>query len=127
MKKFVTCAGVVALVCGSVAVGFMAGCEDVRENQDITIALSAETISGEGAVTCVASLTASMGGSGNAITTLFLPLEWRVGNTSLGTISSIEGYSAVYVSSGNVGANTISVRDQRGNSGTIGITQLAAP
>ena len=133
MKKLVNRAAVATLVCGLVAMVFMAGCEDVQQNKDITITVSPDrnsvvdqlTISGPVAVTCVASLTSPMGGSSNAITTLFLPLEWWVRDTSLGSIVSSEGYSAVYVSSGNAGANTISVKDQRGISGTIGITQSA--
>jgi hypothetical protein len=97
----------------------------VQQNQDITISLSDDPISGVASVTCVASLTTPLSNSSNAISTLFLPLEWSVGNPSLGNIASSEGYSAVYVSTTNAGGNTISVKDQRGDSGTIGITQTA--
>jgi len=127
MKKLITGTGMVTLVCGLIAMALMAGCEDAEQNQDITITLSSDSVSGSAAVTCVAALTAPSTTTSNTITTLFLPLEWWVGNTEMGNISSSEGYSAVAVSnSGQTGANTISVRDQRGNSGTIGITQTAA-
>jgi hypothetical protein len=126
MKKFVTCTGIAMLVCGLVAMALMVGCEDAQQNQDITITLSSASVSGAAAVTCVAAYTQPSTVTSNTITTLFLPLEWWVGNTEMGTIASSEGYSAVYVSkSGQTGANTINVRDQRGNSGTIGITQTA--
>ena len=127
MKKLITCAGIVTIMFGLIAMALMVGCEDVEQNQDMTITLSSDSVSGSAAVTCVAALTAPSTTTSNTITTLFLPLEWWVGNTEMGNISSSEGYSAVYVSnSGQTGANTISVRDQRGNSGTIGITQTAA-
>jgi len=129
MKKLIYCASAVAFVCGIAAIGFTVGCEKVRQDKDITITLSSDTISSTGAVTCVASLSVPLANTSNTVNTLFLPLEWWVGDPSLGTIAASAGYSAVYVSSTNAGANTISVRDQRGNSGTIGITQIetAAP
>ncbi|MBT3296802.1 MAG: hypothetical protein HN919_15315 [Verrucomicrobia bacterium] len=49
---------------------------------------------------------------------LVLPLIWAVSNPALGTFSSSSGYDAVYVSTGALGSNIITVRDQMGASAT---------
>lgn len=56
---------------------------------------------------------------------LSLPLEWRVANPQLGTITQSAGFMAVYANSGQVGVNTVSVRDQYGAEGFAVITQVA--
>lgn len=54
---------------------------------------------------------------------LALPIEWRVTNPELGSINSGSANSAVYVSSGQAGANTIIARDQYGSEGFATVTQ----
>jgi hypothetical protein len=55
--------------------------------------------------------------------TLFLPLEWSVSDPSLGTIISSAGFSAVYRSTGKVGDNVVTVRDQGDAAGTTVVVQ----
>ena len=49
---------------------------------------------------------------------LVLPLIWTVSNPGLGTFTSASAYDAVYVSTGALGSNIITVRDQMGASAT---------
>ena len=49
---------------------------------------------------------------------LVLPLSWTVSNRNLGGFSTASGYDAVYVSTGALGSNIITVRDQMGASAT---------
>jgi len=56
---------------------------------------------------------------------LSLPLEWSVVNPALGSIMHSSGLIAVYANTGEVGVNTITVRDQYGADGFAVITQVA--
>jgi len=56
-------------------------------------------------------------------TTLVLPLNWSVSNPALGTIKASQGVTAVYESAGNVGENTVTVRDQTGNSEAMALVR----
>ena len=49
---------------------------------------------------------------------IVLPLIWVSGNPGLGTFTSTSGYDAVYVSTGALGSNIITVYDQMGASAT---------
>ena len=49
---------------------------------------------------------------------LVLPLIWTVSKPGLGTFTSASAYDAVYVSTGALGSNIITVRDQMGASAT---------
>jgi len=51
-------------------------------------------------------------------TTLYLPLAWSVSDLSLGSIRSTAQFTGIYQSSGAVGVNYITVRDQQGSEGT---------
>ena len=54
---------------------------------------------------------------------LSLPLEWRVANPQLGSITSQGGSSAAYTRSGLTGDNSIFVVDQFGAEGSASIRQ----
>lgn len=54
---------------------------------------------------------------------LALPLEWRVSNPALGTITSSSGYSAVYSRTSQSGVNVIIVEDQYGAEGMATVNQ----
>lgn len=56
---------------------------------------------------------------------LSLPLEWTVTNPALGHILHSSGYYATYAQTGEVGVNTITVRDQYGTEGFAVVTQVA--
>lgn len=65
-----------------------------------------------------ATITASVA-SGD----LALPLNWTVGDRSLGRIFSSAGATAVYETTGKTGNNTIIARDQLGREGAVAINQ----
>ena len=103
------------------------GCESTESAEDvITVAVdpAGGVLTGDNAT---ATLTASLANTDtNSLEELVLPLEWRVSNGSLGSIANSAGLSAVYISNGNEGANTITVTDQIGRSGLAAISQVKA-
>lgn len=96
----------------------LAGCEsnsDVAEDSggaSAVLAVNPDYVSIPAVVTNVV-LSAS-GGSGI--------YTWSVSDPDMGTITA-NGDWAVYTSAGSVGANTVTVSDDRGNSATAGILQ----
>lgn len=56
---------------------------------------------------------------------LSMPLEWRVSNPDLGSITHSSGSSAVYARTANNGENTVTVRDQYGAEGVAAVKQGA--
>lgn len=69
-------------------------------------------------------LSVTLTAQGNSTNTfLVLPLEWTVANGSLGRILSSAGVSAVYEAYPKDGVNSVTVRDQIGQSGVASITQ----
>ncbi len=115
----------VALLMG-VAV-LSAGCESTESAEDaltVTVNPADGVLVGKNAT---ATLTASLSNTDtNSLEELVLPLEWRVSNGSLGRIANSAGVSAVYISNGSEGANTITVSDQIGRSGIAAISQVKA-
>lgn len=119
MRAAILLAGVVAL-----AIGFTA-CEDVIQGTAITVTPETTTLIGaNAAVVLTASVPADGVSVSNQVDALFLPLVWSVRNPAMGRITSSEGYSAVYVSHGAIGQNTVTVRDQGGASGVAAINQI---
>lgn len=101
------------------------GCEST-ETEESSIVVTVSPVDGVliGA-NAAATLTASLGNSDtNNAESLVLPLKWSVANPSLGSLAKSAGLSAVYVSNGKLGANTISVHDQIGRSGVAAISQV---
>ena len=120
MRAAVLLAGVAAL-----AIGFTA-CEDVIQGTAITVTPeTSELIGANASVVLTASVPADGVSVSNQVDALFLPLVWSVRNPAMGRIASSEGYSAVYVSSGAIGQNTVTVRDQGGASGVAAVNQTA--
>jgi hypothetical protein len=54
---------------------------------------------------------------------LVLPLVWSVSDSSLGVIKASEGMTAIYESTGTIGNNTITVRDQGDKAGVAVVNQ----
>jgi hypothetical protein len=68
-------------------------------------------------------MTAAASGGTNSTTSLALPLVWTASDAALGGIKSSAGVTAIYQSTGKVGNNVITVRDQGESEGIAVITQ----
>jgi hypothetical protein len=109
-----------AVIMLGVAGVVLTGCESTGTTDSaITITASSSSITGKAAVT----LTAAAGGGTNSTTSLALPLVWTVSDVSLGDIKSSAGVTAIYQSTGKVGNNAITVRDQGSSEGVAVVTQ----
>ncbi len=101
------------------------GCESTETTESaitVTVEPAGGVLVGRNAT---ATLTASiMIADSNSTESLVLPLEWNVSEGSLGAITKSGGLSAVYVSNGREGANTISVKDRIGRKGVAAVTQV---
>jgi len=103
-------------VVASGLVWMMAGCEE-ESGRSLGVSPGNVTIGRN-----VATFTlAVVSGTGD----LSLPLQWSVVNPQLGTIMQSSGFMAVYANTGQVGVNTVTVRDQYGSDGFAVITQVA--
>ena len=99
-----------------VLVGIILGCESTSSGDlAIQVEPSSTEIAGQGTVFFTAVVDTNQN--------LVLPLEWSVDEPVLGRISESAGLSAVYVSSGAVGASAITVRDQSGRDGLAVVNQ----
>jgi hypothetical protein len=108
-----------AVIAGVVGV-VLTGCETTESaNSSIAITLSSSTITNKAAVT----MTAAASGGTNSTTSLALPLVWTASDAALGGIKSSAGVTAIYQSTGKVGNNVITVRDQGESEGIAVITQ----
>jgi hypothetical protein len=134
---------VVSLVCMALVVAALGivGCEDAQQsstwdNNVILFDPPSANISGAGATVVwtvsastntpnsVISTNTATGSSASAReTVLYLPLAWSVSDPTLGVISSTANFTAIYVSTGKVGNNTIRVEDQAGSAGTTVVEQ----
>lgn len=105
---------VAALLCWWV----VAGCESTSTvDSVITVAPTNVVLT---ASSLTATFTASMASTNR---TLALPLVWTVSDGSLGAIQSSQGLTAVYVSTGKLGNNAVTVRDQTYAEGMALVTQ----
>jgi len=112
-------AGLVGGLAVCFAVGlFVVGCDTTKTTDSVlTVSPPSATLTGAGAT---ATFTVSVSGSN---TTVALPLVWAVSDASLGNIKAAAGVSAVYESTGKVGSNIITVRDQGQDEGLATVTQ----
>lgn len=102
----------------SCAVLAMVGCE-TTESMDGAITV---TVSPAGDLTGrLATATLTAAAPTNAA--LALPLVWTVADPALGGIRASSGMTAVYESTGRVGNNVVTVRDQGQAEGIASITQ----
>lgn len=93
------------------------GCETTESaNSVIAVTPSAPELQGRLA-------TQTFTAEGTAENELALPLVWTVSDPNLGVIRSTVGLSAVYESSGRVGNNIITVRDQGQAEGLATVVQ----
>jgi hypothetical protein len=68
----------------------------------------------------VATFTASAADTNNVLN---LPLQWSVADATLGRIQAEAGVTAVYLSTGKIGNNVVTVRDQSGVEGVAAVSQ----
>lgn len=125
MKRI--CLGLLTLALGVAVLWPMVGCEtasDERGLVHIQVDDPIVDLTGVGAI-AVLSLTRTDEDTSTTNTpTLLLPLEWSVSERSLGAIISASDFQAVYESTGAVGKNIVTVRDQSGRSGLWVIDQM---
>ncbi len=106
------------LVAAVFAVASLVGCETTETADSvITVTPASSTLNG---TLATATLTASTASTNMA---LALPLVWTVANPSLGNIRASTGLTAVYESTGRVGNNIVTVRDQGQAEGMATIVQ----
>ncbi len=119
MKTRNVCLLCTVLLIGAAGVA-LTGCESTGTTDSaITITGSSSNITGKAAVT----LTAVLAGGTNSTTSLALPLVWTVSDSFLGGIKSSAGVTAIYQSTGKVGNNAITVRDQGDSEGVAVVSQ----
>lgn len=118
MKSAVLLFAMLAML--GVGVVLTTGCESTSTQEEvIKLTPVAATLSGGAPTVTFFAYAASTN------TPLVLPLEWSVAREDMGRVLSAAGVSAVYESKGKVGNNTITVKDQVGQSGVAAIEQLA--
>ena len=111
--------GFVALIVIAVVMGFSGiGCDTVTNSSNvITIEPALLTVTGAYAIAITIADTN---------TSLFLPLEWSVSDTRLGTITGQGGLTALYEGGTGVGVNTITVKDQGNAEGFAVVNHVPA-
>jgi 2-methylisocitrate lyase-like PEP mutase family enzyme len=111
------------LVAGALGlVGLTVGCEST-DTEEVAILITSDAGTDEvqiGQITYTARLANS---DTNSSESLVLPLVWDVAEPSLGRIIESAGVTAVYEMF-DVGVQSISVEDQIGRKGVVGLTQL---
>lgn len=101
------------MICGAASVMMFSGCEEAEGVRAIEVTPANVVLSG---ATNSAQFTARVSGP------LALPLEWRVSDPALGSISGT-GSNAVYLRTTRVGNNLVIVRDQYEAEGFAAVTQ----
>jgi uncharacterized protein YceK len=97
----------------------MSGCESSTTSD------SAITITPNAASLTTSNMVATFTAAGvDTNTVLNLPLKWTVADSSLGTIQAQGGVTAIYLSTGKIGNNTVTVRDQAGEAGVAEVSQF---
>jgi hypothetical protein len=102
------------------------GCDDASTGSALSISPPSTTIEGKGSVVLTAIATDSDTPT-NRNQEIILPLSWEVGNPNLGSVSGNAGFTAVYVSNGRIGQNTIFARDAIGREGVAVVSQVEPP
>ena len=111
-------------MCGAAAavlIALLPGCEETTTDVGITIAPQSATLTEAGASQVFEAT--SVGQGTGTVSGLFLPLEWHVSDSSLGSVVANGGSTAIYVSLGKSGQNVVSVKDQSGLKGVAVVTQ----
>jgi len=128
-----------ALTAFCVAIALIVGCETSNEG-DPAIAIvprGASIVGGNQTVILTAigrpdiekqTIDPALGEAGEVSfttnTTLFLPLEWSVRFPHLGFIAEAQGFTAIYISTDQIGQQIINVRDQRISTGVAVVDQI---
>lgn len=102
----------------AVVVLTLSGCESTETTDNAIVVTPGSTIVTNDAalVTFTASLTSSN-------VSLILPLEWTVGDSSMGHIRAAAGVTAVYEATSKTGNNTVHVRDQGDSEGVATVVR----
>jgi len=93
------------------------GCEEAKGISGLEVDPSTHTMS-----TNDTSVVLTVVGEGSD-SSLALPLEWEVSDSSLGQILASSGWTAVYRRKGKDGVNVVTVRDQFSREGFVAINQ----
>jgi hypothetical protein len=93
----------------------LSACDDSPENSNLLIEPEGVTLTNGTSVVFTVIQTEGQ--------EIFFPLEWQVGNSSLGIIAEQKGLSAVYAPVGGAGFNVITVNDQGDGEGVARIDQ----
>jgi hypothetical protein len=104
------------MVLAAMATWVWTGCESASGTSGINISPASAVLGGSASNGHAVVFTASASG-------LALPLEWSVGNSSLGSIISVAGSNATYKANSAKGDNIVYVKDQYGNEGSAVVTQ----
>lgn len=96
------------------------GCEEAKGVSGLAVEPATVTLS-----TNDTSVVLTVIGEG-ADSTLSLPLEWEVSDSSLGEILASSGVTAVYRRNAADGVNLVTVRDQFSREGFVAITQRSS-
>lgn len=108
----------VGLVIATVVALAVVGCETTESASDaivVTVSPSTELTGSLATATLTVNATTN--------SALALPLVWTVSDPNLGTIRASSGLTAVYQSTGRVGNNVVTVRDQGRAEGIATIVQ----
>lgn len=106
------------------AVVGLCACDETEQGTAVVVTPSSSTLYVPNATVVLTAAPAEDGVvESNRVDALYLPLRWRVSDPAMGGISSQGGYTAVYVSTGRVGQNSVVVEDQAGSEGVAVINQ----
>ena len=107
-----------AVVAAGVVMAVAIGCDTTKSTDTVlTVTPASKELTSAGET---ATFTVSAAGTN---TTIALPLVWTVSDSTLGGIKESSGLTAVYQSSGKVGVNVITVKDQGDAEGIATVTQ----
>lgn len=106
----------VALAVGAV-MAFVIGCDTTKSTDTVlTVTPASKDLTSAGET---ATFTVSVTGSN----TVALPLVWTVSDSTLGGIKESSGLTAIYQSSGKIGVNILTVKDQGESEGIATVNQ----
>lgn len=124
MKRILLVAMIGALTAAALSL-CLTGCETAKGLSGLTITPSyVQMQPASNVVQFTVSSSVSTSTTTTASGNLWLPIEWSVSDSSLGSIGEFSGNHAVYRSTGKIGENTVTARDQYDNEGYATVNQL---
>lgn len=122
MKRSILFSVVFAVAACFIA-GVFSGCETGGDTTGLTVTPSAYNTTNKSEAVTFTVGTDTNTTTESGLRDLSLPLEWRVSNPALGTITAQSGYSCTYVRNRANGIQTIMVEDQYGAEGHATVDQ----